>query len=86
MELPNFINDVGGNHIVDRCGTKKRLACGLTADIKAGCKNSYSVLKYDNKEREIIYDIFEDEEYEPIPKWLLPVSSKIDFLSMKAGA
>lgn len=73
------------NFIIDKCGTHKRLACGLVADIKVGCKNSYSILKYDNKERQIIYDIEDDEEYETIPKWLIPVSSKIDFISMTAG-
>jgi putative DNA primase/helicase len=80
-----FINKNGHEYILDKCGTHKRLACGLTADIKVGCKNSYSVLKFKDKEREILYDIFEDEEYEPLPKWLMPVSSKIDFLSMEAG-
>ena len=80
-----FMNKNGSQYILDKCGTHKRLACGLTADIKVGCKNSYSVLKYDNKERPILYDIFDDEEYEPLPKWLIPVSSKIDFLSMEAG-
>ena len=77
-----FMND---NYAIDKCGTHKRLACGLTADIKVGCKNSYSVLKYRDKEREILYDIFEDEEYEPLPKWLMPVASKIDFTSMTIG-
>lgn len=65
--------------------TKAKLACGLVADIKLGCRTSYSILKYNGKEREIIYDIFEDEEYEPVPKWLLPINSKLDFLEMKAG-
>jgi len=73
------------NNIVDKCGTHKKLACGLMADIKVGCKNSYSVLKYNNRDRPILYDIEDDEEYEPLPKWLIPVSSKIDFISMEAG-
>lgn len=81
-----FMNTSGnGDYILDKCGTHKRLACGITADIKVGCKNSYSVLKYDDKERPILYDIYDDEEYEPLPKWLIPVSSKIDFVSMSAG-
>lgn len=62
-----------------------RLACGLDADIKLGTKNSYSILKYDGKEREIIYDIFDDEDYETVPKWFMPVKSNIDFLNMDAG-
>ena len=71
--------------ILDKCGTHKRLACGLTADIKVGCKNSYSVLKYKDKDRPIEYDIEEDEEYQLLPKWLMPVSSKINFRDMEAG-
>ena len=42
-------------------GTHKKLACGLEADIKLGCRSSYSILKYAGKERPIIYDIFEGE-------------------------
>ena len=80
-----FINKKGDDFIVDKCGTHKRLACGITADIKVGCKNSYSVLKYNDKDRPILYDIDIDEEYEPLPKWLMPVPSKIDFISMETG-
>lgn len=61
------------------------LACGLVADIKLGTRNSYSILKYDGKEREIIYDIFDDEEYECVPKFLTPVKSNVDFLNLEAG-
>lgn len=77
-----------GDIIQKTCKAKKaneRLACGLDADIKVGCKNSYSILKYKGKEREIIYDIFDDEDYEPVPKWLLPVRSSLDFLKMESG-
>lgn len=72
----------------DRCEKNKthaRLACGLYADIKLGSRTSYSILKYNDKERSIIYDIFDDEEYEVVPKWLLPVNAKLDFLDMKQG-
>lgn len=62
-----------------------KLACGLEADIKLGTKNSYSILKYDGKEREIIYDIFDDEDYEIVPKFLTPVKTNIDFLNMESG-
>jgi putative DNA primase/helicase len=55
------------------------------ADIKSGFKNSYEVLKIEGKEREVLYDIFEDEEYQEIPKWLFPVKSNIDFINMEAG-
>lgn len=80
--------DQNGEYIQKTCKTKKvseHLACGLDADIKVGCKNSYSVLKFNGKDRKVIYDIFEDEDYEPVPKWLLPVKSNMDFLNMGAG-
>lgn len=65
--------------------THGRLACGLSADIKLGSRSSYSILKFNNKERDIIYDIFDDEEYETVPKWLLPINSRLEFLDMKSG-
>lgn len=73
------------NRGVETCKTHTQLACGITADVKLGSRNSYSVLKYKDKEREIIYDIFDDEEYEELPKWLLPIKTNMDFLQMKAG-
>lgn len=73
------------NTNLDKCKTHTTLAIGLEADIKLGNKNSYEVLKFANKEREIIYDIFDDEEYDHVPKWLLPVGIKTDFLKMRAG-
>lgn len=72
-------------YIQSTCKIKTNLACGLIADIKVGCKNSYSILKYKNKEREILYDIFEDEEYEEVPKWLLPIKYNMGFLTMESG-
>ena len=72
------------NHTVQKCGTHTRLAIGVKADIKVG-PNSYSVLKYENEDRGIIYDIFEDEEYQEIPKWLTPVKSVVDFANMEDG-
>ena len=69
----------------DTCKTHTKLACGLTADIKVGVKNSYEVLKFNDKEREIIYDIFDGEEYEEVPKWLFPIKTTVDFLNMEAG-
>ncbi len=73
------------NNIIDTCKTHTKVACGLTADIKVGIKNSYSILKYKNKLREILYDKLEDEEYDEIPKWLYPIKSNIDFLNMSDG-
>ena len=64
----------------------KRIPLGLTVDIKCGCKCSYSILKYKNTEREIIYDIFEDEEYEEVPRWLLPITGTIpEFSKLEVG-
>lgn len=74
-----------GSIMQPTCKTKCQLACGLNADIKVGCKNSYSILKYNGSERKIIYDIFEDEDYEVIPKWLLPIRYSFEFLTMEAG-
>lgn len=76
-----FMND-------ERCETNKthtKLACGIFADIKLGSRSSYSILKYDKKDRSIIYDIFSDEEYQTVPKWLLPIKTKMDFLQMSSG-
>lgn len=77
--------DSAGDNIQKTCKTKTTLACGLKSDIKVGCKNSYSILKFRGKDRKIIYDIFDDEEYETIPKWLLPVKYNVNFLTMEAG-
>lgn len=76
-----FMND-------ERVSTNKthaKLAIGLSADIKLGSRSSYSILKYKDKEREIIYDIYPDEQYETVPMWLLPVVSKLEFMDMQAG-
>lgn len=73
------------NDTVEKCKTHCKLAICLESDIKLGARNSYSILKYDDKERKIIYDIFEDEEYEEVPKWLTPVKTNIDFLNMEEG-
>lgn len=75
-----------GAIIQDKCKTDCKLACGLNADIKVGCTNSYSILKFANKERKIIYDKFDDEEYQEVPKYLLPVGkNSMDFLNMHSG-
>ena len=65
--------------------TKQTLACGLQSDGKLGSRTSYSILKYKGKDRTIIYDIFDDEEYDPVPKWMLPVKYKTDWMHMDEG-
>lgn len=65
--------------------THASLAIGITADIKLGKRNSYSVLKFGGKERKIIYDQAENEQADNIPKWMIPVKSNMEFLNMDAG-
>lgn len=65
--------------------TDCKLAIGLTADIKIGTRNSYEVLKYNNQNREILYDTAENEEAQQLPRWLFPVKSKMEFLNMETG-
>lgn len=77
--------DSMGEYILDKCGNRRTLACGITADIKVGCKNSYSILKYKGKEREVIYDIEDNEDYEQLPVWMIPVGIKTRFFDMTAG-
>ena len=77
-----FTNTTG---LVTKCYTHTNLACGINADIKVGVKNSYEVLKFNGKEREIVYDKLEDEEYEEVPFYLLPVRDKTDFPNMSEG-
>lgn len=73
------------NSKIDKCYTKTTLACGLVTDIKSGFKNSYEVLKIDGKERELLYDILDGEEYQEVPKWLFPIKTSADFINMGAG-
>lgn len=68
-----------------KCSTHAKNAIGLTCDIKLGCRNSYAILQLDDRPRAIIYDIYEDEEYEPVPYWLKLVSSKLDMTKAQEG-
>lgn len=70
------------NNGIKKCGTHVKLACGLEADIKVGSKNSYSILKFKGEERFIEWD---SETYQTVPKWLFPVKTNTDFLTMEAG-
>lgn len=75
------------NSKITKCYAKTKLACGLSQiDIKSGFKNSYEVLKIDGKDRQVMYDILEDEEYEEVPKWLFPIKCTTEFLDMDAGS
>lgn len=64
--------------------TKCKLAIGLTADIKLGSKNSYSILKFNGKEREILYDV-DESNIQELPIWVTPVRNNFEFLEMEAG-
>lgn len=71
------------NNLIDSNKTKTKLACGLVnIDIKIGKRNSYEVLKFGNKEREILYDL---ENYEFVPKWLTPIRTPENFSDMETG-
>ena len=70
------------NNKVDKCGTGKKLACGLTADIKVGKNNSIEALKVNGEERFCEWDC---ENLAELPKWLLPINSKIDLFGMTEG-
>lgn len=65
------------------CKNKCNLACGITqVDVKAGHRNSYEVLKYNGKERPVLYDA---ENYAEAPKWLMPMKFTPDFQNMGDG-
>lgn len=72
------------NSGVTSCGTDKKLACGLTADIKVGSKNAVECLKIDGNERFIEWEFVEDDPG-ILPKWLHPVNSSVDFFNMEEG-
>ena len=70
------------NDKVDGCSTHSTLAIGLTADIKIGKKNSYSILKFNGEERFIEWD---SDTYTNVPRWLTKVKHAPDFVNMTAG-
>lgn len=68
-----------------KCRTHARLAIGIDADIKVGSKACYGALKVDGVEREVIYDIHDDEDYCELPCWLRPVPYAPEFMDMGEG-
>ena len=65
-------------------GDKWAVAIGLDmVDIKVGCKNSYSVLKFNGEERFIEWD---SDTYQTIPKWLKPINNVPKFNSLTVGS
>lgn len=72
--------------LVNSNRTHATLALGITADIKIGKRNSYSVLKFADKERPILYDTTgKKEKAGDLPKWLLPIKTNADFINLEAG-
>lgn len=70
--------------LVKSNSTKAILAVGLQADIKLGSRNSYQVLKFHDQDRPILYDTSESE-IQPLPKWLIPLKTNIDFRTLGDG-
>lgn len=70
------------NNGVNQCYTHTPLAIGLIADIKVGTKNSYQVLKFNGKERRVLYDT---GTYDKIPDWLKPVQGAPAFDTLGDG-
>lgn len=68
-----------------KCKTHARLAVGIDADIKVGSKATYGSLKVDGHERDVIYDIEPDEDYDELPCWLRPVQYTPEFGEMEEG-
>lgn len=67
------------NSGVEKCGTGLKLACGITADIKTG--GIPEVLKVDGEERFCEWGEVNPEvgEYDELPIWMHPVTTKMDF-------
>ena len=66
-----------------KCQTHAKLACGITADIKIGLKNSYAILKYKNEKRKIAWE--PEGETAQAPVWCTPVKTDFDFWNMAEG-
>ena len=78
-----FLNDESVHKQCRTHNDKWMTAIGLkVVDVKLGSRNSYSVLKFNGKEREIVRDT---EEYQIVPRWLSPVRQVHDFVNMKSG-
>jgi putative DNA primase/helicase len=67
------------NSGVEKCGTNLKLACGLVADIKTG--GMPETLKTDGVERFCEWGEEDPEagEYDELPIWMHPVTTKMDF-------
>lgn len=70
---------------VEKCSTHSTLACGLSADIKVGCSNSYEVLKFAGEERFVEWDVDPGQDYQEVPSFMLPIKGIAPFVGMEAG-
>ena len=70
---------------VTKCSTNSTSAIGIEIDVKVGCSNSYEVLKFGGKERFIEWDIEPGQDYQEVPKWLIPIKGSAEFVGMSAG-
>lgn len=73
------------NSVIEHCSTGAVLACGITADIKCGKVTSYSVLRKDGSDRQIIYDILDGEQYQELPPFMYPIKPKPNFAELEEG-
>lgn len=72
------------NTTVEKSWTKQTLAVGITTDAKVGRNNSYAIMRFRGVDRAVLLDCPEDE-IQVVPKWLTPVKTNQDFLTMEAG-
>lgn len=70
------------NNGIEKGGTGLKLACGLTADIKIGSKNTVECLKINGEERFCEWDA---DEYDTLPKWLNPVNTDMKLFGLGEG-
>ncbi|MGG3840783.1 phage/plasmid primase, P4 family [Paenibacillus thiaminolyticus] len=62
--------------------TKTMTAVGIRVDMKLGSRASYQILKHNGVMRPWIR---RPAQLDPLPEWLLPVKSNIDFMNMEEG-
>lgn len=72
------------NSSITKNKTHVKLACGLTADIKVGSTTVCHALKVDGTERFLEWDC-DYKDLSEIPKFLYPIKSTIDLLSLTEG-
>ena len=69
---------------VEKSWTKQTLAVGIKTDAKVGRNNSYAIMRFKGVDRAVLLNCPEDE-IQVVPKWLTPVKTNQDFITMEAG-